>query len=270
MALFDTPADHAAPLARFSFRSMSPSRKLLSAFIFSAGTSLLVHPIPASAACVFAALLILCSGLPFSFLAKRLLSINIFFALLWLLLPLSFLPRGGQLPLFTFGPFAFYPSGIDLALLVTLKGNAIAAALLALAGSSSVIENGHALRSFHIPDKLVALLLITHSNLILMAREYRRLFNAAKLRGFVPRTSLASYQTYARLVALLLVRSWQHAQRIECAMRLRGFNGLFPLIPSRCTCPPEIQHRNRLAASALLCVCSTVILMLISWDFMLQ
>lgn len=263
---FDTPADSAASPPFFSLRAMRPDYKLAAAFAFSVSVSLALHLPSALAACLFSALLLVCSGLPVKEAARRLLAVNVFFLLLWLLLPLSFLPRGGESPAFAFGPLAVYPSGLRLALLITLKGNAIAAAFLALAGSSTVAENGKALRRLRVPDKLVALLLITHGNLALMAREYRRLFRAAKLRGFAPRTSPASYRTYARLVALLLIRSWQHAQRVDAAMRLRGFAGRFPVIPSRCTCPPERQKRNRRAASALLGVCLAAACALSVWD----
>lgn len=266
---FETPAESAVSLPRFSLRAMRPDRKLLAAFIFSLGVSLLSHPLPALAACVFAALLVFCSGIDWKVLGKQLATVNVFFLLLWLLLPLSLLPRGGEAAVFSLGPLSFYASGLVLALLLTLKGNALAAALLALAGSSTITENGHALSHLRVPDKLVALLLITHANLALMADEYRRLFAAARLRGFVPRTSAAAYATYARLIALLLVRSWQHAQRVENAMRLRGFAGRFPLIPSRCTCPPHIQARNRNAALLLLLLCAAATAALLLWNALL-
>lgn len=263
---YDTPADRATPLARFSLRAMRPDRKLAAALVFSVGVSALQRPAPALAACCLAVLLLVCSGIPRALAARRLLSVNAFFLLLWLLLPLSFMPRGTEHPFFVFGFLAVYPSGLDLALLITLKGNAMAVAFLALAGSSTVVENGHALGRLRAPDKLVALLLITHANLALMGREYTRLFRAARLRGFRPRTSLASYATHARLVALLLVRSWQHAQRVESAMRLRGFSGRFPLIPSRCTCPAHVQARNRNAAAALFFFCCLATALLVAWD----
>ena len=266
---FETYADAARPLRYFAFRALAPDRKLLGAFVFSVAVSTLAHPLPALAACGVAAVLVLLSGLPPGFVVRRLLSVNAFFALLWLLLPLSLLQRAGEEALFSWGPLALYPSGFRLALLITLKGNAIAGALIALAGTSTVAENGRGLKRLRVPEKLVALLLITHGNLALMADEYRRLFEAARLRGFVARTGLASYATYARLLGLLLARSWQHARRVEEAMRLRCFAGRFPIIPSRCTCPPAVQARNRACALALLAACCLAAAGLIVWDRLL-
>jgi cobalt/nickel transport system permease protein len=263
---FDTPANASSGPPFFSFRAIRPDRKLLGAGVFSLGASLLTHPLPALAACGFAGILLLCSGIDRKAFGKRFISVNAFFLLLWLLLPLSAMPENGESVLFSCGPLVFHSSGIFLALLITLKGNAIAVALLALAGSSTIAENGRALLSLHVPDKLVALLLLTHSNLALMADEYSRLFQAARLRGFTPRTSPASYATYARLIALLLVRAWQHAQRVDEAMRLRGFSGRFPIIPSRCSCPPRMQARNRRAAFLLQAFCCSASVALLAWD----
>lgn len=266
---FDTPADTVRPLRFFAFRALAPEKKLLAALAFSIAVSILSSPLPALAACALSALLLLLSGLPLAFTARRLLSINAFFVLLWLLLPLSFVRHNGEAALLEAGPLALYPSGFVLALLITLKGNAIAGALIALAGTSSVTENGRALKRLRVPEKLVALLLITHGNLALMADEYRRIFEAARLRGFVARTGLASYRTYARLLGLLLVRSWQHARRVEDAMRLRSFAGRFPIIPSRCFCPPEVQAHNRACALALLFACCAASAGLVVWDCLL-
>ena len=223
---FDLPAD--IPFS--GLRAVPARQKLCAAMMFSLAVCLLSRPLPALGACAFAWLLLACSGLPPAFAVRRLIQVNIFFLFLWLLLPLSFNSGSAHEGALHVGPLRLSLSGATLALLITLKGNAIVAALLALTGSSRVAENGHALLSLGVPEKLVALLLLTHANLERMADEYQRVFQAAKLRGFVPATSLTAYGTYARLIGLLLVRAWQRSQRVEMAMRLRGFRGRFPLI----------------------------------------
>ena len=50
---------------------------------------------------------------------------------------------------------------------------------------------------------------------------------AARLRGFRPRSSMHTYRTLASLLGLLLVRSYERAQRTREAMLLRGFAGRF-------------------------------------------
>jgi cobalt/nickel transport system permease protein len=60
-------------------------------------------------------------------------------------------------------------------------------------------------------------------------REFQRLMEAARLRGFAPKTNLFTYRTTAYLVGNLLVRSYDRSQRVYEAMLCRGFNGTFPV-----------------------------------------
>jgi cobalt/nickel transport system permease protein len=266
---FETPADSARSLPYFSLRSMRPERKLAAAAVFSLCAALLSRPAPALGACLFAALLLCCSGLPLRDIARRLASVNAFFLPFWLILPLSPAPDGDTRTLFSLGPLAFHTAGFETALLIWLKGNAAACAIAALAGSSTLAENGRALRALHVPDKMTALLLITYTNLGLMACEYVRLFQAARLRGFVPGASPAACRVYARLIGLLLVRSRQKAQRVEQAMLLRGFRGCFPLLPTQCSCPLEIRLRDTRAAALLPALCCLAGGTLVVWDVIL-
>ena len=255
----DSPTTGTAP--SFSgLRALPARQKICAAVAFSLAVSLLSQPLPAVGACGLAGLLLTCSGLSPAFIAKRLLPINAFFLTLWLLLPLSGISSPDPEAAFSLGPLHLSASGAALALLITLKGNAIAAALLALAGSSSVPENGHALLRLGLSEKFVVLLLTTHSNLERLTAEYQRGFQAAKLRGFTPATSLASYGVYARLIGLLLVRSWQRSQRIETAMRLRGFCGRFPLIA------PKRPTREK-SGLVLLSLCCTAAIGLSAWNW---
>jgi cobalt/nickel transport system permease protein len=238
-------------------RRLPAEHKLCSALVFSLAVAMLSSPLPALGACVFALCLLACSGLAIALIAGRLLPVNLFLAPMWVLLPLSFNAEAGAA--LSLGSLGLGMSGLHLALLVTLKANAITAALLALAGASGLPENAHALHRLGVPKKFVVLLLITHSNIERMAEEYRRGFQAAKLRGFSPATSLRSYGVYAGLVGFLFVRSWQRAQRVDAAMRLRGFCGRFPLI---------VPHGRKKtgAAPALTGLCCAVSLALLIWN----
>ena len=48
-----------------------------------------------------------------------------------------------------------------------------------------------------------------------------------RIRGFVPRTNIHTYRSYAYLVGMLLVRSYDRAERIHKAMLCRGFSGKY-------------------------------------------
>ena len=63
-----------------------------------------------------------------------------------------------------------------------------------------------------------------------MHEEYSRLRNAVIIRCFKAGTNIHTYRTYAYLVGMLIVRSYERSQRIYQAMLCRGFKGRFPVI----------------------------------------
>ncbi|MDR2075857.1 MAG: energy-coupling factor transporter transmembrane protein EcfT [Desulfovibrio sp.] len=214
-------AGHAVP-APLPLAALSPAEKLAAAAIFSVGISLLTHPLPALAACLAPLALSRAGRLPWPALLTRLLPVNFFFLFLWATL----------LPDFSSGGLALSSPGLRLAALITIKGNAVAAALLVLVGTTGLNASCRALLQFRLPEKLVTLLLLTSSQIAAMADTYASLSKAAKLRGFTPGVSPASWRTTAYLLGMLLLRSWQRSRRIATAMRLRGFSGRFPLLAS--------------------------------------
>lgn len=220
-----------SPLPQSPLTVFSPAVKLAATFIFAICVSLLTRPSLALAACVIAFSFAMAGRLSLVWLLRKLLPINFFFIFLWFLLPLHF----------SSGTLTLSLTGVKLAALITLKGNAVALLLLALVGTSTASESCRGLLTLRLPEKLVTLVLLTYANLSQMQREYDKIVAAAKLRCFVPTKSLATYKTTAYLVAMLLVRSWQRSQRVNKAMRLRGFSGRYPLL----ALPPEIPYSER-------------------------
>lgn len=172
-----------------------------------------------SVAVVFLAL----ARLPFGKLVVRLLAVNSFIFFLWLVLPLTY---PGD-PVWRFGPLAATRQGLVFTGLITLKSNTIIIALIALIATSPIVTLGQAMHDLRLPDKLCHLLLFTYRYIHVFEHEYRRLVQAMKIRGFQPRTNMHTYRSYAYLAAMLLVRSFDRAERVFQAMLCRGFNGTF-------------------------------------------
>lgn len=161
-----------------------------------------------------------------SLLLKRIMGVNIFTLFLLITLPLTY--GGDETVTFLF--FNISTGGLRMALLIALKTNGILFCFLALLATSSIVSLGHGMEKLGVPLKLIFLLLFSYRQLFVIYQEYKRLQRAAKLRGFVPENSLHTYQTYAYLFGMTLVKSWNRAQRVQQAMMLRGFNGrLIPL-----------------------------------------
>ncbi|MBW1679214.1 MAG: cobalt ECF transporter T component CbiQ, partial [Deltaproteobacteria bacterium] len=54
-----------------------------------------------------------------------------------------------------------------------------------------------------------------------------KLANAMKIRCFHPRTDIHTYKTYAYLLGMLLIKSYDRSERVHQAMICRGFKGEF-------------------------------------------
>ncbi|MDY6906425.1 MAG: cobalt ECF transporter T component CbiQ [Thermodesulfobacteriota bacterium] len=161
--------------------------------------------------------------LPAKTLLRRILLVNGFIGLFWVMLPLTY----GGTPLFRIGVVTISRPGVLFAALLTLKSNAILLSLIALIATMPFVTLGQAMSRLYLPDKLVNLFLLTYRYIFVIEQEYKRIMRAVKIRGFVPRTSFHTYKTYAYVVGMLFVRASERADRVFAAMRCRGFKGRF-------------------------------------------
>jgi cobalt/nickel transport system permease protein len=159
---------------------------------------------------------------PAADLLRRLATVNIFVLFLWCVLP--FTTSGEHV---FFGGLAASLPGLRLALLITLKANAIFCVFQALAGDMPPSAAGCALERLGCPAKLVFLFLVTGRYAHLLMEEWQILMAAAKLRGFAPRAGVRSWRVLACLLGLLLVRGYDRSRRAYEAMLLRAFTGNF-------------------------------------------
>jgi cobalt/nickel transport system permease protein len=206
-------------------------------------------------AIVISSLLVILAQLPAWEILKRLLAVNTFILLLWLILPATF--HGAVA--FKLGPLTVYSAGITMAAQITLKSNAIVLALIALIATMHFSILGYALNWLRVPDKIVHLLLMTYRYIFLIEQEYQRLIRAARIRGFQAGTNLHTYKTYASVVGMLLVRSSLRADRVYKAMLCRGFRRKF-------YCLHKFESGRREWVFAI--IMSGIILLLVYFEWM--
>lgn len=163
---------------------------------------------------------------PLGLLLRRVWAVNAFIVFLWLVLPVS-VPGH---PIWVIGPATVSREGVELAVRITLKANAIFLCILALVATIPAPALGRAMAGLGVPEKFSFLFIFTYRYVHVIAEEYGRLVTAARLRGFVPGTNRRTYRTYAALVAMVLVHSYDRSQRVYQAMLLRGFTGTFPCL----------------------------------------
>jgi cobalt/nickel transport system permease protein len=222
---------------------LDPRGKLVVAALFAILIATAATYATALAGLALALLCLALARLPLRKVMVRLLVVNSFIFFLWVVLPLTY---PGD-PVWGFGPLAATRQGLVFTGLITLKSNAIIIALIALVATVPVVTVGQALHQMRFPDKLAHLLLFTYRYIYVFEQEYRRLVQAMKIRGFRPRTNLHTYRSYGYLAAMLLVRSFDRAERVFQAMLCRGFNGTFYSLKTF-----SWQRRDRLFLAASL------------------
>jgi len=207
-------------------RQFDPRLRLIAALLFAL-TVVSLHLIPLLLLTLLLALgMAWWIGLSGSLLLKRLLVMEGFMIVLLVMLPFS-VPGES---LFTLGPFSASAEGVQRALQIVLRANAIVILLMALVGTLEPVVLGHALGQLRLPDKLIHLFLFTVRYISVLFDEYRRLRLAMRARAFVAGSNRHTWRTFGWLVGMLLVRSLERSERILAAMKCRGFNGRLYLV----------------------------------------
>ncbi len=225
-----------------------PRLKIIVALIYSVTVALLTSfPLLLISLC-FSIFLILWGRLSIPTVLKRLLVVNGFVFFLWLVLPFSYAGK----ELFSIGSLvATYP-GVYQALRITIKSNAIILCLMALLSTSPTFMLVHALHHLKVPTKLVHLFFFTYRYIHVIYTEFVRLNTAMKVRSFTPGTNIHTYRSYAYLVGMLLVRSYERSKRIYQSMLCRGFNGKFHTLYHFESKPRELVSAAMMATFVLL------------------
>lgn len=202
---------------------LDPRIKILTAVLFSVVVALSDRLAVLGAALAVAFILLLLARLELKLVLTRLLIVNSFIIFLWFFLPFSF--PGHEV--FSFGPLTASREGLNLALVITVKSNAIVWTAIALLSTSKFHSLVHALAHFKIPDKLIHLFFFTFRYFQVIHQEYLRLRAAMRIRCFQPKTDRHTYRNLAYLLGMLLVRSFDRSERVYQAMLCRGYRGRF-------------------------------------------
>lgn len=198
-----------------------PRIKLVGMAVLALVLALTASLTAAATGLVLAAGLVLSSRLLLPAVGRRVLLVNLFIVLLWLLVPFS-VPGPA---LFEFGGLRASVPGVTLAALVTLKANAIVLLMMALLATSHAAALGYALTALGVPKRLGYLLLFSYRYIFVMTDEFQRMQRAARLRCFRPRTNLLTWRVLGWSLGMTLVRAWNRAERVRQAMALRAFSG---------------------------------------------
>ncbi|OAN53064.1 cobalt ECF transporter T component CbiQ [Paramagnetospirillum marisnigri] len=205
---------------------LDPRSRVLLAVAFT-GAVVLAESLSALSIALGVAIgLALLARLPWRLTLRRLLALEGFMLVVLALLPFTVPGRILAEPL----GFGLSAEGLRQAAQIALRANAVAVALAALLGSLEVVALGRALARLGAPSRLVHLFLFTVRYIGVLEQEYGRLRLAMRARAFRPGPGLHCWTSLGHLFGMLLVRSLERAERIDAAMRCRGFTGRFHLL----------------------------------------
>lgn len=108
------------------------------------------------------------------------------------------------------------------------QANLILIGITMLLGNLDVFQFTKALQCLKLPNKLIYLFFFTIRYLEVLKKTFEKIQRAMQVRGFKLQATLHTYQSIGNALGMLLIKSLSKAQRIEQAMRCRGFQGQFP------------------------------------------
>lgn len=166
------------------------------------------------------------SRLPLSFWSTRIRYPGLFLVGVIALLPFT----SGQTVLWNWGWLAVRQEGVTAAVLITSRFLSILTLSLILFGTTPFLTMVKTMRSLGLPPILADMLLLSYRYLFEIAGNLLQMRRSMGLRGFQRQRrhrwrllSLRDLNQLASLVGTLLIRSYEQAERIYKAMRLRGY-----------------------------------------------
>ncbi|MGB9690287.1 cobalt ECF transporter T component CbiQ [Thermogutta sp.] len=214
----------AAPGVRI-IDSFDPRLRVIALFLFAAATVFAREEVTLAGLALVSSLLLVLARFSLLRTLRRILPLMGFGLVLACVLPWT-VP--GQ-PL---GPGWFANAsweGLYQAVTIWARATIVLVGAAGLVGTLDLPVLGHVLAHWHVPRKLVQIVLLSIRYFKVLEDEYHRLHTAVRMRGFRPAWNWWTFHTYGQMVGMLIVRSLARSDRILAAMKCRGFKGYFYL-----------------------------------------
>jgi len=116
-------------------------------------------------------------------------------------------------------------AGLEAASLVAARVLAMGLVAVSALDAAPFERTIKALQDLRVPRPLTHLALLTYRYLFVFRDDLERIRAALSARGFEPRPNLATARTFGGVTGGLLIRSLTRTERVERAMRCRGYSG---------------------------------------------
>jgi len=205
---------------------LDPRIKLIVSFIITFVTAIGINLMMLVQVFVLSILLLLLAQLNIKSVCKQLFLVNFFIILIWFIIPFTYPGES----IFQLGHFIVYREGIIYAAKITLRSNTIMLIIISLLSTSTISSLIHAMNNMYLSDKLIYLFFFVYRYLHVIKDEYDRIYNSMLMRGFKPGSNIHTYKSYAYLIAMLLIKSYERSKKVYEAMLCRAFKGKFYII----------------------------------------
>ncbi|MGF1498405.1 MAG: cobalt ECF transporter T component CbiQ [Elainellaceae cyanobacterium] len=186
-------------------------------FAFAFVSDLILLPVMLLVTAVLYAL----SRLPLSFLLTRLRYPGLFILAVIVLILFA---SAGNTVLAQVGPLSITREGVETVALIAARFFCIITVSLILFGTAPFLTSIKAMRSLRLPDVMVDMSLLSYRYLEEFGKTRRSMQHAMQLRGFESdRFSFHTLRVLSGLVGSLLIRSYDRSERVNHAMRMRGY-----------------------------------------------
>ncbi len=165
-------------------------------------------------------LLVIVSRLPFSFVTRRLLPVTIFLSPFFIIIPLT-MPGDTATTL----GVSFNYGGLLIAAKVYLKALSMVMLSIVMIGTAPFVDSLKAMERLGVPSFIVQMFLFTYRYIFIFLLEMKRMNRAMKSRNFIKKTDIHTVRTMGNFVGMLLVRSFEKADRVYESMLSRGYDG---------------------------------------------
>lgn len=160
------------------------------------------------------------SGLPIRYLLQRLRYPSLLIIFMLLILPFA----GSGSPLFEVGIVSISREGFNAGILIAVRFYSILVLAIVFFGVAPLLTNIATLRALGLPWLMVDMALLMVRYLEVLKQDVQRLGISMRLRGFQRKSwSLKTLRTTSWLILSLLLHSYERAEGIYQAMRLRGY-----------------------------------------------
>ncbi|ADJ26534.1 cobalt ABC transporter, inner membrane subunit CbiQ [Dehalogenimonas lykanthroporepellens BL-DC-9] len=160
------------------------------------------------------------SGLPLSFLRRRLRYPSFFLLVLLIIIPFT----SGQTVMVALGPLELKEEGLASAVVIGVRFLSILVMGIVLFGTAPFMDTIKAMRRLGLPAIMVDMILLTFRYLHQIGSDLERMQLSAGLRGFRLRPfAVGEWRVPAWLSGSLIVRSYERSEAVYRAMRLRGY-----------------------------------------------